>query len=351
MKQHDRFAPWARIAMAAAALGALTACQTSRVETAQQLMRDQQREQALAQEKADESMRRNAATPPEVALSLIRESQRDGRYFASLAYIDAYRQSYGEGGEVAALRADALRMTGQPAAAEQAYRALLNGDQAARGWHGLGLLAGAQNNFEDAADKLGRAARMRPTDPQYLGDLGYALLRAGDPAAARVPLGQAAELDPGNARIIGNLALLLLVSGDALAAHQVMDQAGLSEPARERVVQLADEVRQAQRQSAVAPPQAIAAVSMVPGRDRPGRDGPGRDRPGRDRPGGDATGADAARADAARPSVRQVDASGRAVADASSSAASPVSAAMPMPVLQRPLLDRMGNPAAGAATP
>lgn len=330
MKQRDQAAPWARMAVLAVALGALTGCQTSRVETAQQLMRDQQREQALAQEKADESMRRNAATPPEVALSLIREAQRDGRYFASLAYIDAYRQSYGEGGEVAALRADALRMTGQPAAAEQAYRALLNGEQAARGWHGLGLLAGAQNQFDDAADKLGRAARMRPTDPQYLGDLGYALLRAGDPAAARVPLGQAAELDPGNARIIGNLALLLLVSGDELAAHQVMDQARLSEPARERVVQLAAEVRQAQRQTAVPAPQTVAAVSIVSAQ------------------------ADAARSDGARPSVRQVDGSGNAVTGASaavaSSAPAPV-AAMPLPVLQRPLLDRMGNPAASATAP
>ena len=331
MKQPDRAAPWARFAVLAVALGALTGCQTSRVETAQQLMRDQQREQALAQEKADESMRRNAATPPEVALSLIREAQRDGRYFASLAYIDAYRQSYGEGGEVAALRADALRMTGQPAAAEQAYRALLNGEQAARGWHGLGLLAGAQNDFDDAADKLGRAARMRPTDPQYLGDLGYALLRAGDPAAARVPLGQAAELDPGNARIIGNLALLLLVSGDELAAHQVMDQARLSEPARERVVQLADEVRQTQRQS-LAAPQSVAAVSVVPAPSAEAR--PGAARPG-----------------AARPAVRQVDASGGAAAAPATRGTPGPTAAMPLPVLQRPLLDRMGNPAVSAAAP
>ena len=84
-----------------------------------------------------------------------------------------------------------------------------------------------------------RAAALRPTDAQYLGDLGYALLRAGSPQGARVPLGQAAELDPGNPRILGNLAVLLLAEGESDAAQQVMTRAGLSPEAREQVRQLA----------------------------------------------------------------------------------------------------------------
>ncbi|OZI32922.1 hypothetical protein CEG14_18770 [Bordetella genomosp. 1] len=303
-----------RLLAAAAAVAVLAGCQASRVETAQQLMREQQREQALAQDKADRDMRKNAATPPEMALSMIREAQRDGRYFASLAYIDAYRQSYGESTELAALRADALRMTGQPQAAEQVYRALLNGDQAARGWHGLGLLAGAQGDFPAAADRIARAAQLRPTDAQYLGDLGYALLRAGDPAAARVPMGQAAELDPTNVRIIGNLALLLLVTGDEASARHVMDQAQLPEPARQRVSELASEIRERQRtQQSARPAQTLAAVSIAP--------------------------QDAATT--SRPAVRQVGEDGRrpAAAPAATAPATP----MPLPVLQRPLLDRMGN--------
>lgn len=131
-------------------------------------------------------------------LSMIAEAQRQERYFASLAYIDAFQQQFGNDPRVGPMRAEALRQTGQTAASEQAYRALLGTPQAADGWHGLGLIAGARGQYAQAADDFSRAAKLAPTDPRILGDLGYARLRAGDPAGARVPLGQAAELAPDN---------------------------------------------------------------------------------------------------------------------------------------------------------
>ena len=231
--------PWLPLAALALAAPLLSGCQANRAESAWQLMQQQQQEQALMRQEEDDADRRRAESRPQVALSLIRKSQDEGRYFASLAYLDAYRQAYGDSPEVAVLRADALRKTGQGAASEDAYRQLTAGPEAARAWHGLGLLAGARGDFDQAAAYLGRAARLRPTDPQVLGDLGYALLRAGSPQGARVPLGQAAELDPGNPRILGNLAVLLLAEGESDAAQQVMTRAGLSPEAREQVRQLA----------------------------------------------------------------------------------------------------------------
>jgi len=79
-----------------------------------------------------------------------------------------------------------------------------------------------------------------------LSDLGYALLRSGDVAAARVPLAQAAELAPDNRKMIGNLALLLLVTGDAEKARAVMDKAALSAESRAKVYGLAAEIGQRQ---------------------------------------------------------------------------------------------------------
>ncbi len=235
--------------IAAAALAVpllLAGCQANRAETAWQLMQQQDREQALARQE-EQARAPQGQARPKVALSLIRQAQSEGRYFASLAYVDAYRQAYGDTPEVQVLRANALRRTGQVQASADAYRALLGGPQAAYAFHGLGLLAGGQGDFEQAADYLGQAARLRPTDAQMLNDLGYALLRGGSIQAARVPLGQAAELEPGNARILANLALLLLAEGDARGAGEVMDRADLGAEARQQVQQLAQQVRMAAR--------------------------------------------------------------------------------------------------------
>ncbi|SAI58459.1 Flp pilus assembly protein [Bordetella ansorpii] len=249
--------------LALAAVLMLPGCQTNRAESARQLMQQQEEEQAMARME-DDAANQRAASRPQMALSLIRKEQEEGRFFASLAYLDAYRQTFGDVPEASAMRADALRKTGQPQASEQAYRALTSGPEAARAWHGLGLLAGMHGDFGQAAQHLRRATQLRPTDAQYLGDLGYALLRAGDSRQARVPLGQAAELAPDNAKILANLALLLLVEGDPAGARQVMDRANLSNEARNQVQQLAAQVR-----APVATPVASAGPAAVSAAGRP----------------------------------------------------------------------------------
>lgn len=237
----------------------LSGCQTNKAESAWQLIQQQQQEQALMRQKEDEAENRRRPKEPEMMLSLIVEAQRQERYFASLAYIDGFEQKFGNDPRVAVLRAEALRQTGQAALSEQAYRALTATDQAAEGWHGLGLIAGSRGQFDQAADYLARAARLAPMDARILGDLGYARLRAGDPAGARVPLGQAAELTPESGKVLANLAVLLLVQGDALRAQQVMDRAQLGEDARGQVLRLAAQIRG--QLAPVASPASAARVS------------------------------------------------------------------------------------------
>ncbi|HWW06156.1 tetratricopeptide repeat protein [Collimonas sp.] len=204
----------------------------------------QQNEAAQLRQEAEDK----APTPDNkgMYLGLIRQMQEQGMYFASLAHIDAYEQQNGSTPELQRLRADALRETRQTAAADAAYRKLLNSSEASSAWHGLGLLAAQSGDYQVAATALREAAKREPTNPVMLSDLGYALLRSGDVAAARVPLAQAAELAPDNRKMIGNLALLLLVTGDAEKARAVMDKAALSAESRAKVYGLAAEIGQRQ---------------------------------------------------------------------------------------------------------
>ncbi len=240
-------------------------------ETAWQLMQQQQQEQALMRQSEDDADARRKPAEPELMLSVIREAQRQERYFASLAYIDAYQQKFGSNPRLALLRAQALQQTGQVDASERAYRALLGTDLAAQAWHGLGLIAGGQGQFDQAADNLSRAAKLAPTDAQILGDLGYARLRAGDAAGARVPLGQAAELAPESMKVLSNLAVLLLVEGNHAGAQRLMDQANLSPETRAQVLQLSSQIRGGAAAStaktvavpATATPSTVAAAGSV----------------------------------------------------------------------------------------
>jgi len=221
----------------------------------------QQNEAAQLRQQAEEK----APTPDNkgMYLGLIRQMQEQGMYFASLAHIDAYEQQNGSTPEVQRLRADALRETSQAAAAEVAYRKLLNSPEAGAAWHGLGLLAAQNSDYGNAITSLREAVKREPTNPVMLSDLGYAMLRSGDFAAARVPLAQAAELAPDNRKMIGNLALLLLVSGDAERARAVMDKANLSMDSRAAIYRLAAEI--GQRQPAVVAVQDSAGGTKFVG--------------------------------------------------------------------------------------
>jgi Flp pilus assembly protein TadD len=204
-----------------------------------------QAERQAAQQTAERADQ--APNTPGMYLALIDKMQDRGLYYASLAHIDAFEKQYGVTPDTRLLRADALRETEQPEAAAEAYSALLDTPLAARGYHGLGLLAGAAGDFTGAAKALEQASRLSPVDATVLSDLAYARLREGDVAGARVPLFQAAELDQGNPKITGNMVLYLMAAGRTADARELMANAKLPEDARETVRHDAHAVQIAER--------------------------------------------------------------------------------------------------------
>ncbi|WP_090687526.1 tetratricopeptide repeat protein [Paraburkholderia phenazinium] len=205
-----------------------------------------------------------APDTPSMYLDLIGRMQAQGLYYASLAHIDAFEKQYGVQPDTILMRADALRMTDQPAAAADAYTKLLQTPLAARGYRGLGLLAGAAGDFNRAAQQLQEAVRLAPTDALTLSDLGYASLRAGDVNGARVPLMKAAQLDQSNQKIVSNVALYLLANGDEMHAAVLMDQQKFSPEVRAAIRRDAAKVAAAGRaQQRAAQPQQDARAAPV----------------------------------------------------------------------------------------
>ncbi|MFJ2993472.1 pilus assembly protein [Pandoraea sp. NPDC087047] len=220
------------------------------------LMQAQQNDEALAK----------AAKPDtrEMYLSMIRQMQEQGAYFASLAHIDQFVMQYGAAPDIDLLRADALRETGQPDAADQAYRTLLGGSEAAAAWHGVGLVAAQRKDYAQAAQALREAVSRAPTQAFYLSDLGFALLRNGDTGAARVPLAQAAELRPDSRKVLGNLAVYLVVTGERSRADDMMTSAKMPQATRDAIDKLAADIRaQAKARKQAADAAAARAAAQV----------------------------------------------------------------------------------------
>jgi Flp pilus assembly protein TadD len=191
-------------------------------------------------------------------LDLIAQMQQQGAYFASLAHVQAFRKQYGNPPLLRRLEADALRETGQSDAAERAYRGLLSGAQAAAAWHGLGLIAASKNNFAEADQALSRAVDLDPVNVSYLGDQGFARLRAGAWNGARTPLAKAAELAPGNLKAVSNLILWSLLTGQPDQAEAMMQHAKLPPASRTAILQLAAQLRGAARAQLNVSPAATA---------------------------------------------------------------------------------------------
>ena len=240
-----------------ACVGVLAGCVNGSSDSAWRLMEDQQQEQAMIQRQEMDDARKKAPEKEQLLIMTIKEAQDQGRYFASLAFIDEYDVKYGKSPDVEILRAEALRKTDQHAQSEEIYRRLTKTRQKAQAWHGLGLMAGQRGDFVEAAKNLENASSAAPSDAVILSDLAYARMRMGDIEGARIPIGKAAELMPQSPKVLSNMALYLLVRGATPAAEQVMQSANLSQQARQQIYAIADQVRRLPP----APVQASASAS------------------------------------------------------------------------------------------
>ncbi|HIE4562891.1 TPA: Flp pilus assembly protein TadD [Stenotrophomonas maltophilia] len=202
-------------------------------------------------------------------LELIERMQQQGAWYASLAHVDAFRQRYGDPPALRLLQADALRETGQADAAIALYRDLSSGPQAAAAAHGLGLIAARRDDDAGSEQALAQATQLQPLNTSYLGDLGYARLRAGRFEQAREPLAKALELSPGNAKATANLALWAVLRGDTATAERLAQQANLNEETRNSIQQQAAQIRSRLQQrhaaaAAAAAASASAAATVTP---------------------------------------------------------------------------------------
>ena len=243
-----------------ACVGVLAGCVNGSSDSAWRLMEDQQQEQAMIQRQEMDDARKKAPEKEQLLIMTIKEAQDQGRYFASLAFIDEHDVKYGKSPDVEILRAEALRKTDQHAQSEKIYRSLTKTRQKAQAWHGLGLMSGQQGDFAEAAKNLANASAAAPSDAVILSDLAYARMRLGDIEGARIPIGKAAELMPQNPKVLSNMALYLLVRGATPAAEQVMRSANLSQQARQEIYAIADQVRR-------TPPAPMQAAGSVSSRD------------------------------------------------------------------------------------
>lgn len=196
-----------------------------------------------------------ASNEPGMYLQLIERMQQQGAWYASLAHVQAYRQQYGDSPQLQLAEADALRNTGQSEQAAERYRGLTRSAHQAAAWHGLGMLAIAAGQQQQAIEHLLKATALSPLQAGYLGDLGYARLLAGQLDQARAPLTQAAELSPGDGRAAANLALWHMLDGRPERAEQMMRQAGLPDSSQQAVRDTARRLRT----SAIAPPATAPA--------------------------------------------------------------------------------------------
>lgn len=217
---------------------------------------DAQQRQA-AEENANNRASSNIDTQA-TYLKLVEQMQQEGLWFASLAHIDALEQRWGTSPESTRARAEALRHAGQAAQSEAAYRRLLGTSIEAAGYRGLGLLAGARGDYPEAVRLLKRAQMRNPTDALLLNDLGYASLRAGLIADARLPLMQALQLKPDNPQAQANLAMYFEATKQRDQATALMDANKI--PLATRTA-----IREAAQQLIASTPPSMAAASTTDG--------------------------------------------------------------------------------------
>ncbi|HWK34844.1 tetratricopeptide repeat protein, partial [Sphingomonas sp.] len=155
-------------------------------------------------------------------LSLIENMRASGQVHAALAHLDAFDTQFPRSDEAAILRGNCLVDIADYPGAGAVFQRLVRGRHAAEAFAGLGRIEALNERWPAAVAHYARAVQRAPTQPLYLSDYGFALLRAGKPADAVFRLRQAVELAPADTRARNNLILALAAAGDEPAARRVL---------------------------------------------------------------------------------------------------------------------------------
>ena len=143
-----------------------------------------------------------------VRLDMVQQLMEDGRMHAALAHLDELDS---DSVQATYLRAEILRQSERSDDAKQLYQELTESCLVGQGHHGLGLIAGRQQQLAEAELQLAKAAGLLPVNARIRNDYGYALLMNGKFADARHEFLTAIELDGGNRLAETNMVILLLL--------------------------------------------------------------------------------------------------------------------------------------------
>ena len=170
-------------------------------------------------------------------LTIVEGLIEQGRYRAALGYLDQYAVADRKTPRFSLLRGEALLGVEHYDEAAQAFSDLRGSDLEAAGLNGLGRVEAAQKHWAAAEENFNKAVAGRPSDADYLNNLGFAQLHLGDEALPRAEfnLRQAQEIDPSSSSIRNNLVLVLMMEGKEDDARTVLD--GIAVPRERAAVQ------------------------------------------------------------------------------------------------------------------
>lgn len=164
----------------------------------------------------------DAENSRDLYLGIVDKLRQGGKSRAALAYLDDYDNRHPGDARAKVLRGDAFLDIQDYARAEGIYREMLEGDQAAAAYDGLGRVAAGRSDWAKARAYFHEAVRREPINVKYLNDLGFAEMRIASYDEALFTLRQATELAPENAQVRNNLILCLDIAGQGDAAKSML---------------------------------------------------------------------------------------------------------------------------------
>lgn len=160
----------------------------------------------------------------ELSLNMAQDMADEGRLHASLAHLENLPPSLPD---VRLRKARVLRLLGSNEA-EPLYRSLIGTCRAAEGEHGLGQLAAARGDNNQALMHLQAAVKLAPTDEKIRNDLGVVFLNQRKLDQARFQFLTAIELKQPNMLAAQNLVTLLIYQDDWTQAAALVSRTGLT---------------------------------------------------------------------------------------------------------------------------
>lgn len=184
-------------------------------------------------------------------LTLVEGLIDQGRYRAALGYLDQYAVGQPKTPHFTFLRGEALLGVDRYDDAIQSFAELKGTEFEAAGYNGLGRVEATREHWDEAEQNFLLAVSDRPSNADYLNNLGFAQLHLGDGSLSKAEfnLRQAQEIDPVSTSIRNNLVLVLMTEGKEDEARRVLDN--IAVPSERAAVQklAADWVQSRQKRS------------------------------------------------------------------------------------------------------